>query len=461
MRTLLACLLLIVPTTSLAGTVPVGVARVDVTPDHPIMLSGYSSRKAESNTAAGKLWVKALAIGSDADGPALVVTADNLGIPDVIGSEVASRLKAKAGIPREKIAFGASHTHSAPVLSGCAPNIFGRPFTKDEQAHVDAYTKTFTDALESAAIAALADRRPMNLAWGEGKVGFAMNRRLLKNAAWTGFGEVPDGSVDHALPMLRAVDAEGKVRAILTNYACHCTTLNPSANTVHGDWAGFAQGMLEADHPGAIAMTLIGCGADANPKGRDAAQVKNGTALDVAANHGHALASEVNRLLKTDLKPLNAPPTAKLARVPLPFDKIPTRAELEDLKVGGKTAYEKRNAEIQLAKIDRLGALPPAIDYPVQTWRFGDDLVIVFLAGEVVVDYALGIKGEFDPKRVWVVAYANDAPCYIPSERILREGGYEAEGAMLYYAWPSRLKTGVEEIIRSAVRAQMPESFKN
>jgi hypothetical protein len=461
MRILLSLAVLALPITALAGTVPVGVAKVDVTPDHPILLSGYSSRQVESKGVAGKLWVKALAIGSDADGPAIVVTADTLGIPDAVGSEVAARLKAKAGIVREKIAFGASHTHSAPFLSGCAPNIHGRPFTKEEQAHIDAYAKRFTDALETVMLAALKDRRPMNLAWGEGKVGFAMNRRLLKNAAWTGFGEVPEGSVDHSLPMLRAVDAEGKVRAVLTNYACHCTTLNPAANTVHGDWAGFAQDMIEYDHPGAIAMTLIGCGADANPKGRDAGQVKGGTALDVAANHGHALASEVNRLLKTDLKPLNGPPIAKLERVPLPFAKIPTRAELEELKLKGKTAHDRINAEIQLARLDRLGALPPAIDYPVQTWRFGDDLVIVFLAGEVVVDYALGIKKEFDPKRIWVVAYANDAPCYIPSERILREGGYEAEGAMTYYAWPSRLKPGVEEIIRSAVRAQIPGEFKN
>lgn len=460
MRTLLACVLLIVPTTLVANTVPVGVAKVEVTPTIPILLSGYSSRQVESKTAAGKVWVKALAIGSDADGPAVVITADTLGIPDTIGSEVASRLKLKAGIAREKIVFSASHTHSAPFLKGCAPNIYGRDFTPEEQAHIDAYAKTFTDALETAALAALKDRKSLTLAWGEGKVGFAINRRVLKNAAWTGFGEVPEGSVDHALPILRAVDDSGKVRAILVNYACHCTTLNPVANMVHGDWAGFAQEMMEGDHPGSIALTLIGCGADANPKSRDAGQVKGGTALDVAARHGRALADEVNRLLATDLRPLNAPPTAKLDQVSLPFAKIPTRVELE-AKILASKAHEKRNAEIQLKRLDRLGALPAAIDYPVQTWRFGDDLAIVFLAGEVVVDYALGIKKEFDPKRVWVVSYCNDAPCYIPSERILREGGYEAEGAMLYYAWPSRLKAGVEEIIRSAVRAQVPREFKN
>lgn len=461
MRTLLATLVLTLSATvHAAATTPVGVAKVDVTPGFPTMLSGYASRQTESRSAAGKLWVKALAIGSDAEGPAIVLTADNLGIPDAITSEVASRLKAKAGIAREKLAIGASHTHSAPCLNGCAPNIFGRDFTQEEQAHVDAYTKILTDALESASLEALKARVPMNLTWGQGKVGFAINRRKLLNKSWVGFGEVPEGSVDHALPMLRAVDEAGTLRAILVNYACHCTTLNPAANTVHGDWAEFAQEAMEADHPGAIAMTLIGCGADANPKGRDAGQVGGQTALDVAQRHGRSLADEVNRLLKGDLKPLKGAPTATMKRVKLPFQAIPTREQLEEKKATGRDKFEKRNAEIQLARVAKHGPLPEAIDYPVQVWSFGDDLAIVFLAGEVVVDYALGIKAEFDADRVWIVAYANDAPCYIPSERILREGGYEAEGAMTYYALPSRLKTGVEEIIRQAVREQMPKAFR-
>jgi len=77
-----------------------------------------------------------------------------------------------------------------------------------------------------------------------------------------------------------------------------------------------------------------------------------------------------------------------------------------------------------------------------------------------VVDYALGVKKEFDAGKVWVVAYANDSPCYIPSERILREGGYEGGGAMVYYGWPAPFKAGVEEIIRSAVRSQVPKAFR-
>ena len=53
------------------GLISLGVARVDVTPEGPIRLHGYGSRKTESTGVAQKLWAKALAIGDD---PLLVVT---------------------------------------------------------------------------------------------------------------------------------------------------------------------------------------------------------------------------------------------------------------------------------------------------------------------------------------------------------------------------------------------------
>src|SRR5260370_36685770 len=84
---------------------------------------------------------------------------------------------------------------------------------------------------------------------------------------------------------------------------------------------------------------------------------------------------------------------------------------------------------------------------------------MVFLAGEVVVDYALRLYRELDASRLWVFAYTNDLPCYIPSERILREGGYEGGGAMVYYARPARLKPGIEDKIDEAERSLVPPAF--
>lgn len=437
------------PPGAAAQTMQIGVARVDVTPDYPIRLQGYAARPSESKGVQEKLWVRALAIGSDEQGPALIVTADNLGVPNEISEEVAAQLKKEMNIDRAKLAIGASHTHSAPAINGIAPNIFGRKLTADEQAHVDRYTKEFTDALVQVCIAALRDRRPATLAWSQGTVGFAINRRVVQRPGNVAFGETPKGPVDHALPMLVAKSPEGQIRAILVNYACHCTTLDPADNVINADWAGYARAAIESDHPGCTALTLVGCGGDANPRDR--------TGVHIATRHGRSIGDEVNRLLKLPLTQLDAPPVCKFTRRDVPFDTLPTREQLTELvKKGG---YEGYNASTQLERLDRGEGLQKALDYPIQAWTFGDQLAMVFLAGEVVVDYALRLKSELDANRVWVTAYANDEPCYIPSERILKEGGYEGGDAMIYYGKPTRLKPGVEDIIINAVRELLPPQF--
>src|SRR5437660_6437346 len=155
----------------------VGAARIDITPDYPIRLTGYAVRKTESEGVAQRLWAKALAIGSDAEGPAVLMTVDNCGVSALVIDEVAARLKKKTGVPRERIAVCSSHTHSGPCVRGFAPNIFAMPIPAEQQATIDRYSQELTDKLEQVVLAALADRKQARLGWNEGEAGFARNRR--------------------------------------------------------------------------------------------------------------------------------------------------------------------------------------------------------------------------------------------------------------------------------------------
>jgi hypothetical protein len=94
--------------------------------------------------------------------------------------------------------------------------------------------------------------------------------------------------------------------------------------------------------------------------------------------------------------------------------------------------------------------------YPIAQWRLGTDVTWVFLGGEVVVDYALKIKMA-DP-RIWVAGYANDVMAYIPSLRVLREGGYEGRDAMVYYGLPSAWAPTVEDQVLEEVRRQSQQT---
>jgi hypothetical protein len=86
-------------------------------------------------------------------------------------------------------------------------------------------------------------------------------------------------------------------------------------------------------------------------------------------------------------------------------------------------------------------------------WQLGPDLTFVALGGEVVVDYVLRLKKELG--RIWVAGYTNDVMAYIPSLRVLKEGGYEGGGAMVYYGLPAAWGPRVEDLIVAAVHERV------
>jgi putative membrane-bound dehydrogenase-like protein len=419
-------------------TYDVGVAQVDITPAYPIRLSGFGFRRTESEGVTQRIWAKALVI--DDGTPLALVTVDNLGIPAHIVDEIATRLRKTTTLPRDRLAITATHTHTAPMLTGVAPTLFGTSIPKAHQERIDRYTSELTDKLEKVVLAALADRKPARLRWGIGRVGFASNRRTA------------GGPVDQDLPILVARDLKGTIRAIYVSYACHCVTL--SHNKISGDWAGFAQEQIRDEFPGSIALVSVGCGADSNPSSG-----VTGDKVEIVSRQGGEIAREVKRLVNGYLTPITGKITSSVRRFKLPLADPPTREQWQ-AKAERKDAIGY-HARVNLARLERKESLPSHVNYSVQCWQFGDALAMAFLPGEVVVDYSLRLKKELDGLRLWINAYANDAPCYIPSERILKEGGYEGGGAMVYYDLPGPFRPGLEQKIIEATHQQLDERFRS
>src|SRR5947208_4768031 len=137
----------------------VGLATIDITPSYNIRLTGYAVRKTESDGVAQHLWAKALAIGSDRERPAILITVDNCGVPANVRDEVVARLKKVRRIVAERVAICSSHTHTGPMLKGFAPNIFGEPLPPEQWGRDERYTSELTDALATVALRPLDDRR--------------------------------------------------------------------------------------------------------------------------------------------------------------------------------------------------------------------------------------------------------------------------------------------------------------
>ncbi len=421
------------------SSVAIGVAKIDITPESPILLSGYANRVAREWKVIQPLQARAMAIGSDAQLPVVLLTVDLVGMTEDISGAVAAALAESHHIDRARVAVCVTHTHTGPAVHGIL-SLEPQGMTEDDRDAIRRYAGDLRRKLIAVAVAALDARRPARLSWGEGHAGFAVNRRKLENGKWVAFGAVPDGPVDRTLPLMAARDEQGRLLGAFVSYACHCTTIG-GKHVVHPDWAGEAALQIEAAHPNAVALVGIGCGGDIRPW--------PGGSTEEASARGAEIAAEVGRLLAAPLRPLGPVTTAHYRRIALPL-------ESTDGPAGAPATAAANRVREEIAKA---GPRPVGVPYPVQMWNFGGDLAMIFLAGEVVVDYSLRLRQELAPGRIWINAYANSVPCYIASKRLHAEGGYEVDVSMSKYGWPARLALGTEDLIVDTVRGLVPVDF--
>lgn len=402
-------------------------------------MSGYGGRKAPSEEAAMDLWAKALALEDPFGRRAVVVTTDLIGLSRPVADRIAARAHQEYGLSRERLLLTSSHTHTGPAITGNLPLMQApRP---EWRAATARYTRYLEDQAVAAIGRALRALAPAELSYHLGEADFAMNRRIVKDDGTIGFGEDPDAPVDDDVSVLWVREADGETLAVLFSYAAHNTTLTGKHMEIHGDYSGVAQALLEKE-VGGQAMYMMGMGADANPSPRGE--------MEHVEENGRSMADAVRRSLEKPGRVVEGPLRATFEHVEIRLEDPPSRTEWER-RATGDDYWDVRLAELMLERLDRDGALASTYEYPIQVWKLGGSTTLVAMGGEVVVDYSHAIKKALGEATTWTVGYANDVPGYIPSVRILDEGGYEAEFSQTYYGMPGRWHRSIERTILDAV----------
>jgi hypothetical protein len=407
-----------------------GTATVAITPEEPMWMAGYASRDKPSEGKIHDLFAKALAL-EDARGARLViVTLDLVSVPRPLRDALEAAAGQAYRLPPEALLINASHTHCGPEVR---PDKVYLP--KNQAERCRKYVEGLRDKLLELVGRALDDLAPVSLSYTHARAGFAMNRRTPTENGYQNH-PYPDGPVDHDVPVLQVKSADDQLKALLLGYACHSTTLG--IYQFCGDYPGFATRYLEEAHLGTTALFMAGCGADQNPYPR--------RELDLCKQHGRALSNGVEAALETYAKPVRGPLKTAIDEVVLEFAAPPSRGQLEE-ESQSKNKWERQHAEILLKELDEKGKLRTTYPALVQVARFGEDLILVALSGEVVVDYSLRLKSELAGPAVWVAGYSNDVFGYLPSLRVLTEGGYEGGGAMRYTSLPGPFAPSVEKAV--------------
>jgi hypothetical protein len=416
----------------------VGIAAVKISPEEPVRMAGYASRIKPFAGVNDDLYAKALAIEDSAGHRAVIVATDLIGFTSAVAEPICKQIIEKTGLSREQILLNSIHTHSAPSLRlGPEPR---DDFSAADAKRTAAYTRSLQEKIVDVTSRALAKMEPARLSAGTGVATFVMNRReVTRDGIILGFN--PRGLADRSVPVLRIDGPDGKPRAVLFICACHNTTLGPNNMLISGDYGGYAQRAIEAQRPGVTALMMLGCAGDANPHPR-------GT-MDMAREHGETLGKEVSRVLAEKLKPIRGPLRTALEQVAIPLAEPLPRDELEKMAESGP-GYKQGVAREMLSLLDKSEKIPTVYSAPVALWQFGDDLTLVALSGEVVADYVPLLERALGPLDLWIAAYSNDVFGYLPSKRVIAEGGYETRG--IYSGGPGFFSPKAQDVVVDAVR---------
>jgi len=106
----------------------------------------------------------------------VLLSVDFGSVPAEVRTEVLRRVKEKVPLEPERFMLCHTHNHSGPDIKDMAM------ISGAEHEHLARYQKELTDKLEQVVLKACAARQPGRLAWTQGSVGFATNRRVLRDA---------------------------------------------------------------------------------------------------------------------------------------------------------------------------------------------------------------------------------------------------------------------------------------
>ena len=421
----------------------VGFARQEITPKTTMWMSGYASRDHGAEGTRTPLWAKAMALEDGTGTQALLITLDLVGVSTDVTGPVRRQLALDFGLSLADILINCSHTHTGPVVG---ENLRTMYILEERDSNlIRSYTAQLTNRLIELGHKAFANRQAAQLRAGQSHATFATNRRKNPEShvpAWRASGKLL-GPVDYSVPILEVRNENSELQGLVFGYACHATVL--SDYYWSGDYPGYAQAYLESAYEGIQAMFWAGCGADINPLPR--------RKVELAEAYGKALGEAVIRGIEGTLPEVGATLKTYYEEIPLRFDTLPTKEELQQ-EATSENRYAASRASKWLKHLESGQPIPQNYDYPLGLWQLGDHIEWITLGGEVVVDYALRFKKEYG-SHVWVSGYSHDVMAYIPSKRVWTEGGYEGGGSMVYYGQPVRWSPDVEFQVTQAVQRLM------
>jgi hypothetical protein len=396
-----------------------GAATVDVTPPPGTTMSGYAARLGPATGVHDPITVRAVCVDDTA-----LVAVDVVGLHEDFCAAVARRCP----LPDHGVRVHATHTHSGPAS---VPGRLG--------GGVD---PGWLVKLEDACVTAIEDAARRQVP-AQVLAGYAAEDTVARNR------RRPNGPVDHTLPLVRLVADDGSLVAVVMSYACHPVVLGADNTLLSADYPGVVRRLVEADHPGSVAVFLTGCAGDANTGHAPSTSITQQS----STSRTFAAAEQVGARIAAAVR--DARLVAYAGRVRAARTTVDLRLG-DDPGIADVGEWRRRAAD---------PATDPGLTALLRCWLDWSERVadsaergwsapvgildwagvrIVTLPGEPFAQIGLDIRaavaqssraeaGDEAPTVTMVVGYTDGCPGYLPTASEYAFGGYEVEEAHRYY----------------------------
>lgn len=424
----------------------IGYAQGDITPKKgQTLMSGYG-RQRYAEGVLKPLRAQCIALRDAGGNTALVITADILGFDRQSVEYLRRTLAAKHKIAPEAVMLAASHTHWGPPTLYRVTLAVG-PLDPWLVAGLERQLLTLADE-------ALGNLTPGEVTYGHIDTMVGHNRRDPKGNGVVEWRPNPKNDYDTHTPILRLSRKGAAVDDIvLVGHACHPTS-SGGINKFTPDYPGAMRDRIEsALGARARAVFVMGCGADAKVTHKDP---KSGELVFTgdpknSAIAGRKLGNEVLKHLRSaGVSRVAVPPSlnCRMATGDLTMTKPRPLQRLQ------ADAYQPDNGVFEVWWSRQMLAYPDARrkhHYEVQSWVLGDALTMLALEGEVCSPLGPLSRALAKTPHAMTVGYANEVQGYIPSKKIVLEGGYEGESSHRAYFKPAPFTPRVEAEFRKIV----------
>lgn len=405
---------------------------IDVTPRHPVQLSGYSHRRKPTATVHDQLEINLILL-SHADVSLLLLSGDFL----VIGEELTAVVARAAKLPRSAILVGASHTHCAPATDRALPRL-------------GAVDETYLSELKLKTEHAVRDLvaqpgRQVTMHYASGRANHAVNRRRFalglrrRPFPHPRFGYYmlpnPGGAKDETIHVLRLVDAETtETVCVLWSYACHPVGF-PKRDEISADYPGVVRQRIREHLGDAVPVVFLqGFGGNVRPRAYERGSGVRSRIMN--ALYGRRFGQFTWDEWRAWVDGLSHLVVSCLARQP--DDPIGPALAASDVRISWE--------ELQHPSLDRPGL-------HLQCLRLGEALELVGMSAEPMVEMVDWLRREEQGRTVIPVGYTDHTFGYLPTEEIWRQGGYEARDFRWAFSFEGDFRPGFQDVVQQRLRA--------